>query len=214
MIIGKRKSLEEIFSFLEGIKKVLFLSCQGCAAFYHFGGKRDVEAFVNQPKFLDYLEKQKISYKILTLSRVCDREIVKKKKIEFKEFEGIISFSCGIGVQVLSEILPQKKIFPGVDTLFAGRKREENLEKLCELCGDCKVHFFEGFCPVSLCPKGILNGPCGGMREDGTCEVEPTLPCVWNLIYQKLINSNKKEEFLKIFPPKNYLKPVSIKSQF
>ena len=29
------------------------------------------------------------------------------------------------------------------------------------------------------CPKTIRNGPCGGVRENGNCEVEPNMKCVW-----------------------------------
>ena len=29
------------------------------------------------------------------------------------------------------------------------------------------------------CPKQLRNGPCGGVRADGNCEIEPDMPCVW-----------------------------------
>jgi hypothetical protein len=29
------------------------------------------------------------------------------------------------------------------------------------------------------CPKTIRNGPCGGVRENGHCEVKPEMRCVW-----------------------------------
>jgi hypothetical protein len=29
------------------------------------------------------------------------------------------------------------------------------------------------------CPKQLRNGPCGGVRDNGNCEVDPEMRCVW-----------------------------------
>ena len=29
------------------------------------------------------------------------------------------------------------------------------------------------------CPKNIRNGPCGGVRQNGTCEVFEDKKCIW-----------------------------------
>ena len=33
-------------------------------------------------------------------------------------------------------------------------------------------------CPMN-CPKSLRNGPCGGVRANGHCEVDPQMICVW-----------------------------------
>ena len=48
----------------------------------------------------------------------------------------------------------------------------------CRMCGQCILSSTGMSCPMN-CPKQLRNGPCGGVRADGTCEVEPNMPCVW-----------------------------------
>ena len=50
-------------------------------------------------------------------------------------------------------------------------------------CGQCIVGFTGLSCPMN-CPKSMRNGPCGGVRPDGNCEVKPDMPCVWVLAWQ------------------------------
>ena len=45
-------------------------------------------------------------------------------------------------------------------------------------CGQCTLGSTGMACPMN-CPKSLRNGPCGGVRSNGTCEVEPDMPCVW-----------------------------------
>jgi hypothetical protein len=48
----------------------------------------------------------------------------------------------------------------------------------CRMCGQCVLHSTGLVCPMN-CPKNIRNGPCGGVRLDGRCEVKPEMTCVW-----------------------------------
>ena len=48
----------------------------------------------------------------------------------------------------------------------------------CQMCGQCALSNTGMSCPMN-CPKSIRNGPCGGVRDDGMCEVEPQTRCVW-----------------------------------
>ena len=48
----------------------------------------------------------------------------------------------------------------------------------CEMCGQCVLHSTGLTCPMT-CPKTLRNGPCGGVRANGNCEVKPEMRCVW-----------------------------------
>ncbi len=48
----------------------------------------------------------------------------------------------------------------------------------CKMCGQCVLSSTGMSCPMN-CPKNLRNGPCGGVRPDGHCEVNPWMRCVW-----------------------------------
>jgi hypothetical protein len=48
----------------------------------------------------------------------------------------------------------------------------------CRMCGQCVLHETGMTCPMT-CPKNLRNGPCGGVRIDGSCEVAPQMRCIW-----------------------------------
>jgi hypothetical protein len=48
----------------------------------------------------------------------------------------------------------------------------------CRMCGQCILHSTGLTCPMR-CPKNLRNGPCGGVLQNGNCEVLPDRPCVW-----------------------------------
>ena len=48
----------------------------------------------------------------------------------------------------------------------------------CQMCGKCALSSTGMSCPMN-CPKSIRNGPCGGVRLNGHCEVKPEMRCVW-----------------------------------
>lgn len=48
----------------------------------------------------------------------------------------------------------------------------------CRMCGQCVLSATGMACPMN-CAKEMRNGPCGGVRADGHCEVQPAMPCAW-----------------------------------
>lgn len=54
----------------------------------------------------------------------------------------------------------------------------------CQHCGECILSSTAFICSQN-CPKRMRNGPCGGTREDGSCEVYHDRKCVWYRIYYR-----------------------------
>jgi hypothetical protein len=53
----------------------------------------------------------------------------------------------------------------------------------CRMCGNCILQETAFVCPMT-CPKGLRNGLCGGATPDH-CEVDPSRPCTWYVIYER-----------------------------
>jgi len=74
----------------------------------------------------------------------------------------------------------------------------------CQMCGQCVLHSTGMTCPMN-CPKNLRNGPCGGVRENGHCEVKPEMKCVWLKGFERSQNwplpNTWKEEFNHLRPP-------------
>ncbi len=60
----------------------------------------------------------------------------------------------------------------------AVERRVKGLFFDCRMCGQCVLSSTGMSCPMN-CPKSLRNGPCGGVRADGNCEVKPEMKCVW-----------------------------------
>lgn len=91
-----------------------------------------------------------------------------------------------------------------MDTTFIGINCDVGLwEERCRACRDCLLTTTGGLCPVSLCPKGMVNGPCGGTRQ-GKCETDPQRDCVWTLIHQRLAGLDRLENLAPIIAPRDH----------
>jgi hypothetical protein len=64
----------------------------------------------------------------------------------------------------------------------------------CKMCGQCILSDTGMSCPMN-CPKSLRNGPCGGVRPNGHCEVKPEMKCVWVAAWD---GSQRMAEGLKI----------------
>jgi hypothetical protein len=124
------------------------------------------------------------------------------RELESREsaYDCIISMACSAGVQLLAEKFPHKPVFPVINTIAIGVDRDVGLyQEVCRACGDCVIGYTGGLCPITRCAKSLFNGPCGGTNQ-GMCEINPDIPCVWYQIYERLKEQNRLQDMLKIEP--------------
>jgi ferredoxin len=206
MIITEQKPSSEILQSLKGYKKIFLIGCGECAAECRTGGEAELEEMKLE------LEKQdKVILGYALPSAPCIAAQIKttmaKSIKSLKEAEAILVLACGLGVQsVKDNDRLGHTVLPACNTLFGAVKDSRgNFYEKCSLCGDCLLGITAGICPITLCPKSLLNGPCGGMNK-GKCETDPDKDCAWVLIYNELEKKGRLAEFKKIQQPKDFKK--------
>lgn len=70
----------------------------------------------------------------------------------------------------------------------------------CRMCGNCLLQETAFICPME-CPKGMRNGPCGGITPEKNCYVDKTRKCIWHAIYKKALRTGREEKLLEVLPP-------------
>ncbi|MCX6332753.1 MAG: methylenetetrahydrofolate reductase C-terminal domain-containing protein [Bacteroidia bacterium] len=70
----------------------------------------------------------------------------------------------------------------------------------CRMCGNCLLQETAFICPME-CPKGMRNGPCGGVTPEKNCYVDETRKCIWHAIYKRSLKTGREEKLLEILPP-------------
>ena len=67
-------------------------------------------------------------------------------------------------------------------------------------CGQCTLGETGMACPMN-CPKTLRNGPCGGVRQDGGCEIKPEMTCVWINAWEGSQRIGTPEQTIKVIQP-------------
>jgi len=70
----------------------------------------------------------------------------------------------------------------------------------CQMCGQCVLSSTGMSCPMN-CPKQLRNGPCGGVRPGGYCEVKPWMKCVWCLSWEGSERMQGGDKIREVLPP-------------
>jgi len=204
MIIGEQKSLEEIQGLLGDAEKVLVVGCGTCVTVCFAGGSREAQILSSSLRMSSKIKDHPQQVTDVTVQRQCEWEYLDEIEKEIGEADVVLSLACGIGVQAIAEHFPNTWVVPGLNTTFLGVPVEQGIwEERCAACGDCILGLTGGICPIARCSKSLLNGPCGG-SEAGHCEVDPDIPCAWQLIFDRLTAMGKQEVLLELQTPKNW----------
>lgn len=70
----------------------------------------------------------------------------------------------------------------------------------CKMCGQCALGSTGMSCPMN-CPKQLRNGPCGGVTENGLCEVNSKMRCVWFEAWRGAARMKKGDGIHIVHPP-------------
>ncbi len=186
---------------LDDAGKIFVLGCGVCATKLHVGGEPEVEEMCRKLResgkdvIGGAVAKAACSVKSLDILLELDPKIA--------DADSLLIMSCGSGLSIIGSIV-NVPVHPATNTdSLGGISCGEVKEEQCVMCGNCIADFFGGICPTARCPKGLLNGPCGGSM-DGKCEVDPEKDCVWELIYIRLKDINRLDLLDRMFEPKEY----------
>ncbi|MEE4608632.1 MAG: methylenetetrahydrofolate reductase C-terminal domain-containing protein [Desulfobacteraceae bacterium] len=200
MIVAERKPLEEIKSMLKGYRRVLTVGCGTCVAVCLAGGEKEVGVLNAELQIARKLDGETIELGAACVERQCDMEFLDELQGLVDRSDAILSMACGAGVQFMAERFEDVPVFPAVDTTFIGANRDVGwYEEKCRACGTCVLGMTGGICPVTMCAKGLFNGPCGG-TNNGCCEIGNDQPCAWYLIYERLARQGRLEQIMEIHP--------------
>lgn len=204
MIVAEQKSLNEMKTLIGSAQDVLVVGCGTCVTVCFAGGAREAAITASALRMSTKLDGNGRNVRDVTVQRQCEWEYLDEIAEQVAENDVILSLGCGIGVQAIAEHFPDAWVVPGLNTSFMGLPTEQGVwAERCAACGDCILGLTGGICPIARCSKSLLNGPCGG-SEAGHCEINPDVPCAWQLIYDRLSSMGKLDLLLELQPPKNW----------
>ncbi|HUL01448.1 MAG TPA: methylenetetrahydrofolate reductase C-terminal domain-containing protein [Nitrospirota bacterium] len=204
MIIGEQKPIAEIWEMIKGYRRIIVFGCNSCVAVCHAGGIKQAEILASLLRMMAAQEGIEKNVEFLACERQCEPEFIMSQAETLKKQDLVLSIACGVGVNLVSALILDTPIFPGLNTEFYGAvPRAGVFEEVCAGCGNCILHLTGGICPIARCAKSILNGPCGGTNK-GKCEISPDVDCAWYLIVERMKHLGTFERLFEIQPPKNW----------
>lgn len=208
MLISELKPKEEILGGLRAGERVFLLACGGCAEASGAGG----EKALHELSALLPAAGHPVTG-ALELPFLCNKALVglrlARLRERVEEADALLVASCGVGVQAVAAVVG-KPVLPVANTLTYGAFQGVwPAEERCARCGECVLAETGGICPLTVCPKGLLHGPCGGSYQ-GECELERGRPCGWQRIYERLSGLGRLDLFEKFRPPKDRRRALDV----
>jgi len=200
MIVAERKPFDEIKDLIKDYKKILVVGCGTCVAVCLTGGEKEVDVLGTEIDMARKMDDDPIEVGKFTIERQCDREYLEPLDSMVEEYDALLSMACGAGIQFMAERYPDKPVLPAVDTTFIGVNQDVGwYEERCRSCSSCVLGMTGGICPVTMCAKGLYNGPCGGTNK-GMCEISQDQPCAWHMIYERLEKQGRLQNIMEFTP--------------
>jgi ferredoxin len=203
MIVTKKRELKDLMENIKNYSSFFLIGCSECASLCATGGEPELKAMKETLE----ADGRKVTgtFVAKTGCQVLGTKIeLKQFKDELAQTDCILVMSCGAGTQTAVDLFKDKPVYPTNDSLFLGNMtRLQMFDQRCSLCGQCILDKTGGICPVTACPKGLLNGPCGGTNE-GKCEVSSDIECAWVRIYNRMKNIDQLEDMKKVAEPKDW----------
>lgn len=193
MIVAKPKPFTEILEMVGDYPNILVAGCATCVAVCLAGGRKEASALADRLRLAIRAKNVDAHIEAQTVERQCDREFLRLLQPKVDSADAVISMACGAGIQFLAQMCPDVPVFPGVDTVsIAVADAAGSWTERCRSCNQCYLGLTGGICPVTMCAKGLLNGPCSG-PINGRCEADPDKPCAWIRINERLGRQSRKE---------------------
>jgi hypothetical protein len=120
-----------------------------------------------------------------------------------KNHPRLLEVAYVISKQLIVRLYPLiRRLSPRLAERFMVRSEEivKGYAFNCQMCGQCILHSTGMTCPMN-CPKNLRNGPCGGVRPNGHCEVIPEMPCVWVQAWERSRSMLIYADEIKIVQP-------------
>jgi hypothetical protein len=206
MIASELKPMEDILSSLEGQSRVFVVACDGCSAGCEVSGPEQVAEMIEALK--------KAGKQVTGSARVdfaCNAGLVAltltQRLREVAAAESLLVISCGVGIQTVADAV-EMQVHPATNsTYLGGFQGLWRSSQRCHECGECLLDYTGGICPLTACSKSLIYGTCGG-PNNGKCEVDSSIECGWDRIYQRLKAIGRLDLYAKMPPLRNFQKMV------